>query len=54
MESLHCICIEVEFRTGAETSTIHGEFTETYLRKIADELERELRKEHSSPHNVLR
>ena len=42
MESLQCICIEVEFRTSTETCTIHGEFTDlreaaTYLRKIADE-----------------
>jgi hypothetical protein len=47
MESLQCICIEVEFRTRTQMSTIHGEFTDlreaaTYLRKIADEIEREL------------
>jgi hypothetical protein len=59
MESLQCICIEVEFRTSTETSTIHGEFTDPreaaiYLRKIADEIERERRTEHSGTHNLLR
>jgi hypothetical protein len=56
MESLQCICIEVEFRTSTETSTIHGEFTDlrgaaAYLRKLADEIETELRQEHRGTHN---
>jgi hypothetical protein len=51
-----CICIEVEFRTSTETSTIHGEFTDlrgaaAYLRKLADEIETELRQEHRGTHN---
>ena len=59
MESLQCICIEVEFRTSTGASTIHGEFTDlreaaSYLRKIADEIERELRTEYRSPHDLLR
>lgn len=59
MESLQCICIEVAFRTSTETRTIHGEFTDlreaaTYLRKIADEIERERRTERRGTHNLLR
>jgi hypothetical protein len=50
MASLQCLCIEVEFRTSTATSTIHGEFTDlreaaAYLRKLADEIETELRRE---------
>ena len=56
MESLQCICIEVAFRTTTDTSTIYGEFTDlheaaTYLRKLADEIETELRSEQKSPYN---
>jgi hypothetical protein len=59
MASLPCICIEVEFRTGTDTSTIHGAFTDlheaaTYLRKIADEIDRERHKEDRSTHNLPR
>jgi hypothetical protein len=59
MEALQCICIDVEFRTSTETSTIHGEFTDlreaaTYLRKIADEIERERRIEPRNTYNLLR
>jgi hypothetical protein len=59
MESLQCICIEVAFRTSTETRTIHGEFTDlreaaTYLRKIADEIEREPCTEYNNTHNLLR
>jgi hypothetical protein len=55
MESLQCLCIEVEFRTSTATSTIHGECTDlseavAYLRKRADEIETELRSEQSSTH----
>jgi hypothetical protein len=56
MASLQCLCIEVEFRTTTDTSTIHGEFTDlskavAYLRKRADEIETELRREHRGTHN---
>jgi len=56
MASLQCLCIEVEFRTSTATSTIHGEFTDlreaaAYLRKLADEIETELRREQRGPHN---
>ena len=56
MESLQCICIKVEFRTSTETSTVHGEFTDlcgaaAYLRKLADEIETELRREPRSTLN---
>jgi len=56
MASLQCLCIEVEFRTSTATSTIHGEFTDlrdaaAYLRKLADEIETELRSEQKSPYN---
>ena len=42
--------------TMTEASTIHGEFTDlheavAYLRKLADEIETELRKEHRGTHN---
>ena len=42
--------------TTIEASTIHGEFTDlreavVYLRKLADEIETELRREQSSPHH---
>jgi len=42
--------------TTTDTSTIHGEFTDlreavTYLRKLADEIETELRSEQKSPYN---
>ena len=45
--------------TITETSTIHGEFTDlreavAYLRKLADEIETELRSEHREPHNPSR
>jgi hypothetical protein len=45
--------------TTTETSTIHGEFTDlreavTYLRKLADEIETELRREHRSSYNSSR
>ena len=42
--------------TTTDISTIHGEFTDlrgavAYLRKLADEIEAELRKEHRGTHN---
>jgi hypothetical protein len=59
MASLQCLCIEVEFRTSTATSTIHGEFTDlreaaAYLRKLADEIETELRREQRGPLNPSR
>ena len=59
MDTLQCICIAIEFRTDTETSTIHGEFTDLreaarYLRKLADEIESELRSEPRSTHNPSR
>ena len=59
MESLQCLCIEVEFRTSTATSTIHGEFPDlseavAYLRKRADEIETELRREQRSTHHPSR
>jgi hypothetical protein len=55
MESLQCLCIKVELRTRTATSTIHGEFRDlreavAYLRKLADEIETELRSAHSRTH----
>ena len=52
MESLQCLCIKVALRTRTATSTIHGEFMDlreavAYLRKLADEIETELRSAHS-------
>ena len=51
--------VVITLTTTTETSTIHGEFTDlhgavAYLRKLADEIETELRKEHSSTHNPSR
>ena len=45
--------------TMTETSTLHGEFTDlpdavTYLRKLADEIETELRREHTETHHPSR
>jgi hypothetical protein len=45
--------------TMAETSTIHGEFTDlheavAYLRKLADEIETELRSEPRETHDPAR
>jgi hypothetical protein len=45
--------------TIAEVSTIHGEFTDlreavAYLRKLADEIETELRSEPRETHNLSR
>jgi hypothetical protein len=45
--------------TTTDTTAIHGEFTDlreavAYLRKLADEIETELRNEHSSIHNPPR
>jgi len=42
--------------TTTDISTIHGEFTDlreavAYLRKLADEIETELRSEQKSPYN---
>ena len=48
--------VVLSFTTITEVSTIHGEFTElreavAYLRKLADEIEAELRREPSSTLN---
>jgi hypothetical protein len=45
--------------TTTETSTIHGEFTDlrevvAYLRKRADAIETELRREHRDTHHPVR
>ena len=45
--------------TATDISTIHGEFTDlreavAYLRKLADEIETELRRAHRSPDNPSR
>jgi hypothetical protein len=45
--------------TTTDISTIHGEFTDlreavAYLRKLADEIEMELRREPRSAHNPSR
>jgi hypothetical protein len=45
--------------TTSDTSTIYGEFTDlreavAYLRKLADEIETELRREHRSPYHPSR
>jgi hypothetical protein len=47
--------VVITLTTTAETSTIHGEFTDlreavAYLRKLADEIDIELRREQRSPH----
>jgi hypothetical protein len=52
MASLQCLCIKVEVRTHTETSTVHGALTDlreavAFLRKLADEIETELRSEPS-------
>ena len=52
MEPLQCLCIKVELRTKTATSMIHGALTDlreavAFLRKLADEIEIELRSEHS-------
>jgi hypothetical protein len=48
--------VVITLTTTTETSTIHGEFTDlhgavAYLRKLADEIETELRKEQRGLHN---
>lgn len=48
--------VVITFTTTKETSTIHGEFTDlhgavAYLRKLADEIETQLRKEQSGTRN---
>jgi hypothetical protein len=45
MESLQCICIEIELRTSTDATHIRGNFTNPreaadYLRKLADEMEK--------------
>ena len=45
--------------TTTDTTAIHGEFTDlreavAYLRKLADEIESELRREHRSPYRPSR
>ena len=45
--------------TTTDISTIHGEFTDlreavAYLRKLSDEIESELRREHRSPYSPSR
>jgi len=48
--------VVIALTTTTDTSTIHGEFTDlreavAYLRKLADEIETELRREQRSTHN---
>jgi len=48
--------VVIALTTTTDTSTIHGEFTDlreavAYLRKLADEIETELRREPRSTHN---
>ena len=48
--------VVITLTTTTETSTIHGEFTDlhgaiVYLRKLADEIETELRKAQRGTHN---
>jgi hypothetical protein len=52
MASLQCLCIKVELRTTTETSMLHGALTDlheavAFLRKLADEIAIELRREPS-------
>ncbi len=48
--------VVIALTTTTDTSIIHGEFTDlreavAYLRKLADEIETELRREQRSTHN---
>ena len=48
--------VVITLTTTTDISTIHGEFTDlreavTYLRKLADEIETELRREQRGAHN---
>ena len=52
MASLQGLCIQVAWRTTMETSMMHGALTDlreavAFLRKFADEIAIELRREHS-------
>jgi hypothetical protein len=52
MASLQGLCIKVALRTTTETSMLHGAFADlreavAVLRKLADEIETELRREPS-------
>jgi hypothetical protein len=51
-EPLQCLCIKVELRTQTATSMMHGALTDlreavAFLRKLADEIATELRREPS-------
>ena len=51
--------VMVTLTTTTDTSTIYGEFTDlreavAYLRKLADEIETELRREQRSTHHLSR
>ena len=53
------LLVVMTLTTTTDTSTIHGEFTDlreavTYLRKLADEIETELRRGPRSPYNSSR
>ena len=54
--TLKMLRVVITLTTTTETSTIHGEFTDlreaaAYLRKLADEIETELRREQRGPLN---
>jgi len=54
--TLKKIRVVMTLTTATSTRTIHGEFTDlqeavSYLRKLADEIETELRREHTETHH---
>jgi len=58
-QTLKKLRVVLTVRTNTETSSIHGEFTDlreavAYLRKLADEIETELRREQRDSHNLAR
>ena len=57
--TLKMLRVVLTLTTITEVSTIHGEFTDlreavAYLRKLADEIETELRREQRDSHNPAR
>ena len=59
MASLQGLCIQVAWRTTMETSMMHGALTDlreavAFLRKLADEIAIELRREPSRTHTPSR
>jgi len=57
--TLKMLRVVLTLTTITEVSTIHGEFTDlreavAYLRKLADEIETELRREQRDSHNLAR